>query len=627
MTSKKSVSNGSSDSVGTPTIHTTGIGGAVSIDIRGARGPNAVTINGVYDPTDEVCNDWPVYQKRGDSNKWLEFFNQSNKWYIKATNDRGKARGWMRLNSSNAQTGVMVNRPELCKEVSEVWDGSKWTSQPSVTIVTARQRLQDDIRSGTLRRLRAVPVCISGATGPSGPSINGIYEPTDEICGGWPVYHKKEPSQSSSGLSSSTTDSEKWLEYIVATNEWYVKPTTDKGKAEGWMCIGNSAISSSVFGEEIKRLEDKFRATLMRTLPLVQSNINTPGVEKRVEDGLQQLLAVNSDIESKIAKLHDRQQSSSNQSSGLSPASAPHPVQSKGKGKGNKKDNEDILRANGKNVFHYCCYNRSNQPGSHSAPNLNSSPPTINSVAATGFNTNSKAAELTLCPRFAYVMTDVDHLCGADYISSFRQVCLSILTQCGQRIEADFFKVNFNDLKSVDETSAPPLMTSTQCKKLRSYGGATAALVYIDPPLRQSSLILRRSFKGVKPTALPSLVAIPEVQSISSKSRTSSPSVAKPTPTTMIMQFFDQTSHMCSNHPQSFNLASPLPTPPRFSCRPIYLQKLQRLATPLLATLTQSPPFPLGTQSFHQHYFPFPKHYISSAFVVLSFEDVKASTS
>lgn len=48
----------------------------------------------------------------------------------------------MRLNSSNAQTGVMVNRPELCKEVSEVWDGSKWTSQPSVTIVTARQRHQ-----------------------------------------------------------------------------------------------------------------------------------------------------------------------------------------------------------------------------------------------------------------------------------------------------------------------------------------------------------------------------------------------------------------------------------------------------------------------------------------------------
>ena len=30
-----------------------------------------------------------------------------------------------------------------------------------------------------------------------------------------------------------------WLEYIVATNEWYVKPTADKGKAEGWMCLAS----------------------------------------------------------------------------------------------------------------------------------------------------------------------------------------------------------------------------------------------------------------------------------------------------------------------------------------------------------------------------------------------------
>jgi len=65
------------------------VGNAVSIDIRGAKGPNAVTINGTYDPTDELCNEWPVYQKRGDQNKWMEYFNQSNKWYIKATNDKG----------------------------------------------------------------------------------------------------------------------------------------------------------------------------------------------------------------------------------------------------------------------------------------------------------------------------------------------------------------------------------------------------------------------------------------------------------------------------------------------------------------------------------------------------------
>jgi hypothetical protein len=112
--------------------------GAVSIDIRGAKGPNAVTINGVYEPTDEVCSNWPVYRKRGDPTKWLEFFSASNKWYIKATGDKGRARGWMRL------TADPPTRPELCKSVCEVWDGSKWTSQPTVSIVSAKQRREED---------------------------------------------------------------------------------------------------------------------------------------------------------------------------------------------------------------------------------------------------------------------------------------------------------------------------------------------------------------------------------------------------------------------------------------------------------------------------------------------------
>ena len=58
------------------------------------------------------------------------------------------------------------------------------------------------MNSGQIRRIRAVAVNISGATGPSGPSINGIYEPTDEICGAWPVYHKKD-------------DSEKWYDCSI----------------------------------------------------------------------------------------------------------------------------------------------------------------------------------------------------------------------------------------------------------------------------------------------------------------------------------------------------------------------------------------------------------------------------
>ena len=34
-------------------------------------------------------------------------------------------------------------------------------------------------------------------------------------------------------------DSEKWLEHHAATNEWYVKPTADRNRAEGWMCLAS----------------------------------------------------------------------------------------------------------------------------------------------------------------------------------------------------------------------------------------------------------------------------------------------------------------------------------------------------------------------------------------------------
>ena len=64
-----------------------------------------------------------------------------------------------------------------------------------------------EFRAGAERYAAAVPVDIRGTFGPSASSINGIYEPTPEVCGGWPVYRKQ-------------GDPDKWLEYIVATNEW-----------------------------------------------------------------------------------------------------------------------------------------------------------------------------------------------------------------------------------------------------------------------------------------------------------------------------------------------------------------------------------------------------------------------
>lgn len=193
---------------------------AVAVDVRGARGPNAAIINGIYEPTDEISSGWPIYRKRGDAGKWLEFFVAANKWYIKASTDKGRARGWLRVGSDPAA------RPELSKGTFEIWDGDRWVVQNSITILTAKSRRDEDKRIGAERRTHALIVDIRGARGPSASSINGIYEPTDEICGGWPVYRKK-------------GDNEKWLEHHAATNEWYVKPTADRNRAEGWMCLAS----------------------------------------------------------------------------------------------------------------------------------------------------------------------------------------------------------------------------------------------------------------------------------------------------------------------------------------------------------------------------------------------------
>lgn len=155
--------------------------------------------------------------------------------------------------------------------------------------------------------------------------VNGIYEPTDEICGGWPVYHKKD-------------DNEKWLEYIVATNEWYVKPTPDKGKAEGWMCIAsdpptrpelskgtcdvwdgerwttqNTVIITADPGyfqsmtdiqifcnEEIKRLHEKLSGTITRTINLVHIS------PERIAEGNKQIDDINRDLIQRLAKLREQ---------------------------------------------------------------------------------------------------------------------------------------------------------------------------------------------------------------------------------------------------------------------------------------------------------------------------------
>lgn len=142
-------------------------------------------------------------------------------------------------------------------------------------------------------------------------------------------------------------DNEKWLEYIVATNEWYVKPTADKGKAEGWMCIASdpptrpelskgtcdvwdgerwttqntveittmpgyfrSMTDVQIFcNEEIKKSHEKFTQTLMRTISLISSAVPA----EKVAQGETQLVALNQEIDKRLTQLREQKEQETKQ--------------------------------------------------------------------------------------------------------------------------------------------------------------------------------------------------------------------------------------------------------------------------------------------------------------------------
>ena len=51
---------------------------AVPVEIRGATGLRASTINGIYEPCIATCDGWPVYRKQSDPDIWLEYTAVTN---------------------------------------------------------------------------------------------------------------------------------------------------------------------------------------------------------------------------------------------------------------------------------------------------------------------------------------------------------------------------------------------------------------------------------------------------------------------------------------------------------------------------------------------------------------------
>ena len=101
------------------------------VRIEGATGVHAGSINGFYEPIEEMVGHASVYRKVGDADTWIEYIESSGKWYVKPTVDRGKARGYARAIISPPKP--LEECPLSCWQVS---DGSNWENQSTLTIFT-----------------------------------------------------------------------------------------------------------------------------------------------------------------------------------------------------------------------------------------------------------------------------------------------------------------------------------------------------------------------------------------------------------------------------------------------------------------------------------------------------------
>ena len=91
-----------------------------SVHITGIPAPHA-SLNGVYDPTDEVYGGVTVFCKRGNVDRWLEYNALSSKWFITQTSDRGSGVAYVQ---SPVLPSVVL--PDQCTGDVLFLEGGKW---------------------------------------------------------------------------------------------------------------------------------------------------------------------------------------------------------------------------------------------------------------------------------------------------------------------------------------------------------------------------------------------------------------------------------------------------------------------------------------------------------------------
>jgi hypothetical protein len=103
------------------------------VQLSGAVGSWAGSINGFYEPIDELVGNASVYKKLGDGvDVWIEYYALRGRWFLRPTASRGTGSGY-------AYATISPPRAlEDCPMSSwEVTDGSIWVRQASFSVAVS----------------------------------------------------------------------------------------------------------------------------------------------------------------------------------------------------------------------------------------------------------------------------------------------------------------------------------------------------------------------------------------------------------------------------------------------------------------------------------------------------------
>ena len=148
---------------------------------------------------------FPVFSKRNDPRKWLEFYAPLRRWQVKPTRGKGLDVCWAYLDSDKLG-GELTDLVDM-----SIWtgrgEGSWWTEQPSVRM---------EIKDGGNK------LAVSGFSGQHSRKVNGEYRKCPA----------EDPNVSPSFLKIG--DEDKLMEYHPTTRTWQLKPAANRGKDSCW---------------------------------------------------------------------------------------------------------------------------------------------------------------------------------------------------------------------------------------------------------------------------------------------------------------------------------------------------------------------------------------------------------